>query len=903
MALKMQNASINKVVPILDYIYPITIVAYYFAAITFSACQLQKPKKGKNIGRLRIGALVLLLLFLLAYVGQGVVYIARAIIQRGWWAREDSIIEVLASMLVWGCFSLKLLATPTPIWHPALGCWVLGFGFEATLFALAVAKETASQFDQAVWALQAFRITCILLLCIIGALLCISRGEEDKPNDEEEQPLLNGSVTQANGTTDYGSVSSDGPGSDDEDGEEPKENDRDKEIKEQQRKRLEEEGGWWGYLKGFTVFLPYLWPNTWFLKGCLVVVILGLLADRVMNILEPRQVGILTDKLTQYQATGRIPWREFLVWVLLRWISSSGGYSIVADLAKMQVQLYSRVRISELAFKHVMSLSMDFHSNKDTGEVLRSMQQANSLTDLIDLAIFEIGPVFFDLIIAMGYVTYLFNAYAAFILVVAGVVYTYLGIRMTEWIRPKRQKYRDNDREQFKTLHKSVGNWETVSYFNRGVYEEGRFQNANKNAVNSENSYYISAEFSWAMQSFVMTVSLMAASFLAVYQISQGQKPVGNFVTLLLYWNQLMYPLHIVATSYRRLSSTLIDAERLLQLLRTKPTIKDSPNAKELEVTDGRVEFDNVDFSYDERKPTLKDVNFVAEPGKTIAFVGETGGGKSTMLKLIFRFYDVKGGSIKIDGQDIRDVTVDSLRESLGVVPQDPSLFNESITDNIKYARLDATQDEIEEVCKAAAVHDKIITFPDKYKSKVGERGVKLSGGEKQRVAIARVLLKNPKIVLLDEATSAVDSSTEEQIQEAFRKLSTGRTTFVIAHRLSTVMDADTILVVDHGEIIERGTHDELLMKGGKYFELWTKQTESKRSKAVSTAAPTRDHSPDGKAKDANQPLILVNDLPAGQYTEELRKSFAIGGPEENPLDQTDGPSDGDGKDKGEETG
>lgn len=900
MAAHAPSSDIKIVVPILDYVYPIAIVVYFFAATTVSACRLQKPKNGKLIARLRIVVLSTLFAFLLAYVGQGVIYISRAIIQHGWWAREDRVIEVLGSMLVWGCFSLHLLATPTPIWHPALGCWILALGFEATLLALAAVKETPSRFDKAVCAFQTFRIVSLLLLCVLGTLLCTSRGDEDKPKDEEQEPLLNGSTTQANGTADYGTTSSDDSGSDDSDGEDsPKENDKDKEIKEQQRKRLEEEGGWWGYLKGFSVFLPYLWPNTWFLQGCLVVVIIGLLADRVMNILEPRQVGILTDKLTEYQATGRIPWKEFLIWIMLRWISSGGGYSIVADLAKMQVELYSRARVSEMAFNHVMSLSMDFHSNKDSGEVMRSMQQGQSMTDLIELAIFEIGPVFFDLIIAMGYVTFLFNAYAAFILVVAGVVYTYMGIRMTEWIRPKRQTYRDNDREQFKTLHKSVGNWETVSYFNRSMYEEGRYKTATKNAVRSENSYYISAEFSWAAQSFVMAFSLMAASFLAVYQISKGEKPVGNFVTLMLYWNQLMYPLHVVSTSYRRMSSTLIDAERLLQLLRTKPTVTEAPDAKDLQVTEGCVKFDNVDFSYDERKQTLKQINFTAEPGKTIAFVGETGGGKSTMLKLIFRFYDVSGGSIKIDGQDIRDVTIHSLRESLGVVPQDPSLFNESIADNIRYARLEATQAEIEEVCKAAAVHDKIETFPDKYKSKVGERGVKLSGGEKQRVAIARVLLKNPKIVLLDEATSAVDSSTEEQIQEAFRKLSSGRTTFVIAHRLSTIMDADMILVVDHGEIIERGTHDELLLKGGKYLELWTKQTEGKRSKAT-TRAPTPERPDTGNS---HQPLIMINDLPAGQYSEELKKSFAALGPEGNPLEHISKPSEDKGNAGGAETG
>lgn len=882
----IKTVSVGKpILAVFDYLYPVVVVFYFFLAVTVSACKLQKPKRGKNFDKLRIAALIILLTAVLGYVGQGIVYLARAIIQRGWWAPEHRIINVLASMLVWGCLFLRLLATPNPIWHPFLGCWIVGLGFEITLFALGSVKEKGSYFDDAVHLLQISRITCYFALSIVGLLLSTAGGDEKQTTDEERQPLLNASVSGSQETdqADYGGAWDDNSGSEEDDGEEGS-NDNTKEIKEQQRKRLEEEGGWWGYLKSFSIFLPYLWPsNNRFLQGCLAVMALGLVADRFINVLTPRQVGILTDKLTEYAGTGKLPWKEFLIWLGLRLIGGRSGYVVITDLAKYQVQLYSGIRISELAFKHVMGLSMEFHSNKDTGEILRSMQQAQSLTDLIDLALFSIAPVFFDLVIALGFTTYLFNAYVAFILVVAGVVYVYLGIWFTEWIRSKRQNYRNKDREQFKTLTRSIGNWETVSYFNRGQYEEKRFMNTNKAFVKAENGYMISHEVSWAAQSLVMSLGMMAASFLAVYQISIGQKPVGRFVTLLLYWEELMWPLQVVATSYRRLSSTLIDAERLLQLLRTKPAVEDAPDATDLKITKGRVEFENVNFSYDTRKQTLNNISFVAEPGKTIAFVGETGGGKSTMLKLIFRFYDITGGSIKIDGQDIRKVTINSLRESLGVVPQDPSLFNESIMDNIRYAQLDASEEDVQEVCKSAAVHDKIMTFPDKYKSKVGERGVKLSGGEKQRVAIARVLLKNPQIVLLDEATSAVDSSTEEQIQEAFRKLSAGRTTFVIAHRLSTIMDADLILVVDHGEIIERGTHDELLLEGGKYFELWTKQTEGKRSKAPSIAATP----PEG-----NQPLILINDSPPDTYSSELAKSLVVRDAEENLLDQIDGSAD-----------
>jgi ABC-type multidrug transport system fused ATPase/permease subunit len=304
------------------------------------------------------------------------------------------------------------------------------------------------------------------------------------------------------------------------------------------------------------------------------------------------------------------------------------------------------------------------------------------------------------------------------------------------------------------------------------------------------------------------------------------------------------------------ISSSLIDAERLLQLLNTKPSVADKEGAKDLVVDEGRVEFKDVEFAYDVRKPIIRGVNLQAEGGQTIAFVGETGGGKSTMLKLLFRFYDVTGGSIMIDGQDLRSVTQSSLRDALGLVPQDPVLFNQTILQNIRYARLDATDEDIKDACRAAAIHDDIESFPDKYNSKVGERGVRLSGGQLQRIAIARVLLKNPKIVLLDEATSAIDSAIEEQIQAAFRKLSKGRTTFVIAHRLSTIVEADQIIVIEKGEIAQRGTHHELLELGGKYAELWSKQTAGHLS-AVNSKTPSKANSTKGD-DDNSTPLIDI---------------------------------------------
>jgi ABC-type multidrug transport system fused ATPase/permease subunit len=321
-----------------------------------------------------------------------------------------------------------------------------------------------------------------------------------------------------------------------------------------------------------------------------------------------------------------------------------------------------------------------------------------------------------------------------------------------------------------------------------------------------------------------MILGRLAATFLAAYRVSQGSATLGDFVTLTTYWRNVEGPVIRVSWSIRRVTSMLTDSERLLQLFQTTATIVDAPNAVELSIKDGEVEFDGVDFAYNARRATLSDVSFKAKSGQTVALVGETGGGKSTIMKLLYRYYDVQGGAIRIDGQDIRGVTLDSLRDSFGMVPQDPSLFNISIMENVRYARLDATDEEVKDACRAAAIHDKIETFPDKYESTVGERGVKLSGGELQRIAIARAILRQPKIVLLDEATSMIDAETEALIQEALKRLRQSRTTFIIAHRLSTIQHADLILVVHDGKVVERGTHDELFRMKGKYVALWSKQ-------------------------------------------------------------------------------
>jgi len=325
-------------------------------------------------------------------------------------------------------------------------------------------------------------------------------------------------------------------------------------------------------------------------------------------------------------------------------------------------------------------------------------------------------------------------------------------------------------------------------------------------------------------QNCVFMVGLLSTCFIAAYQISIGQRDVGKFVTILTYMAQLQSPLSSFGTFARYIQSALINCERLLELFRVQPTVVDKPFAVPLNKCNGGITFENVSFSYDGRKPALTGLTFDCKPGTTIALVGESGGGKSTIFRLLFRFYNAQHGRILIDGQDVQDINIKSLRKHIGIVPQDTVLFNETLMFNLKYADPDAADEEVYEACRAASIHNKILSMPDGYQTKVGDRGTRLSGGERQRIAIARTILKNPRIILLDEATAALDSTTEGHIQEALRTLSRGRTVLVIAHRLSTITTADDILVLAEGKVAESGKHEDLMSKNGQYARMWQKQ-------------------------------------------------------------------------------
>jgi ATP-binding cassette subfamily B (MDR/TAP) protein 6 len=471
-----------------------------------------------------------------------------------------------------------------------------------------------------------------------------------------------------------------------------------------------------------------------------------------------------------------------------------------------------------------------WHLNRKTGEVLRVIDRGNqAISNLLSYIWFSIVPVIVDIIIAVVYFTVQFDLYFGLIVLSTMVMYLLLTIVLTEW----RTKFRRSTIElENATNSKAVDsllNFETVKYFANEQFESQSFDSAIRKQQQADRVSQYSLRLLNTTQNILITLGMLGGGLYCFRRIAAGAMDVGDFVLFITYLLQLYQPLNWFGTYFRMVQQNFIDMEKLLDLFKESPEVKDLPMAPDVLVTDGRVVFDNISFTYDPAKaprPTLDSVSFEIPPGKTVALVGPSGSGKSTCLRLLFRLYDVQSGKITIDGQDIRHCTQRSVRKAIGVVPQDTVLFNDSILYNIRYANIDASEKAVEEAAKQAQIHDKIMQFPEKYQTAVGERGLRLSGGEKQRVAIARTLLKDPKIVLLDEATSALDTQTERAIQSALATITTGRTTLVVAHRLSTIVGADQILVLVDGQIAERGTFTELIELKGRFHEMWQKQLE-----------------------------------------------------------------------------
>ncbi|KAH6622681.1 P-loop containing nucleoside triphosphate hydrolase protein [Chaetomium tenue] len=589
--------------------------------------------------------------------------------------------------------------------------------------------------------------------------------------------------------------------------------------------------GWLDYIAGFRVLFPYLWPkDSVVYQATVVVCLILLICQRIVNIMVPLQLGSLVESL----GYGRIPYRDMILYVVYRALQGNQGV-IGAARSVLWIPVSQSLfrRLSCAAFEHVLGLSLDFHLSKKIGEVTSALSRGAAMNTFLENFVFQVFPMVFDIFVAGVLFFVKYDAFYTIIVFFIMWSYIFLTIYMAKYRGRQRRDMATKSREMDAVKTDAIMAYETVQHNCAVGPETERFRGQVLIYQKAERLVQLSLNGLNLTQSSIFSVGTALLVAVSAYKISKGQQTVAEFVSLIVYFSQLQAPLNFFGTYYTMLQNNLIEAERMLDLFKETSGVVEKPGAAKLTNPRGEVEFRDVKFAYQgkagQNKPAIDGISFKVAPGTKTAIVGESGSGKSTCLKLLFRFYDVDNGAVTVDGHDIRDLTLDSLRRSIGVVPQDTVLFNATIMYNLLYASPNATEADVYEACKAANIHDRIMDFPDQYATMVGERGLKLSGGERQRVAIARAILKDAPILLLDEATASLDSHTERLIQDALERVTYGRTTVTIAHRLSTITSSDQIVVLHKGNVVERGTHTELLALGGRYHSMWEKQTTAEK--------------------------------------------------------------------------
>lgn len=583
---------------------------------------------------------------------------------------------------------------------------------------------------------------------------------------------------------------------------------------------------WADFFHRFRKVLRYAWPDRWAGRIALLACFGLLVVGRVVNIYVPLIYKEVVDQLSRTDTT-QLPVRPLVVFAVLK-VLQGGLIEALSTLCWVPVAQAITKDVSVSLFDHLMALSIRWHMMRKTGETIKIQNRGvDSVVDILNAVLLQVAPVFLDIGFACAYFATQFDSMFALIVFSTMVIYLVASFKLTNLrVRHRKASNQLENKVSGKAVD-SLVNVEAVKFFANERFESGEYSKAFDDFQAMEWKVSImSAIMSVAQVMIIQAGMLLGALECARRIVVFHSYTVGDFVLYLQYVNQLMGPLGQLQRQYRTLQRAMIDVESMLELFAVRPEVEDRPNAKELECRTGEVDFDSVSFSYDagRRPPVIKDLTAHATPGETVALVGVSGGGKSTILRLLYRFMDVTGGSIRVDGQDIRSVTQASLRKAIGVVPQDTVLFNNTVRYNIRYGRLDASDAEVEEAAKAAQIHDRILSFENGYDTFVGERGLRLSGGERQRIGIARTALRNSRVLFLDEATSALDSNTERAIQAELNQLSKGKTTFVIAHRLSTIIHADQILVLEQGNIVERGSFDQLIEKRGLFYSMWQAQ-------------------------------------------------------------------------------
>jgi ABC-type transport system involved in Fe-S cluster assembly fused permease/ATPase subunit len=581
------------------------------------------------------------------------------------------------------------------------------------------------------------------------------------------------------------------------------------------------------YIKTFKLLFPYLWPEERRdLKIRVSFAVVALVLAKIASVSTPLVLGGAVNSLTELSSGINL--------FMLVPIALIVGYGVTTIIAFTFVQvrdaLFSKVsqhsirQISLNMFKHLHALSLQFHLDRQTGALAKYIDRGTKGIDfLLRYVLFNVVPTFFEIFLVSGILFYLYGPWYAIITLTTISLYSYLTFQITEWRNEFRKRMNQADNDISTKMIDSLLNYETVKYFNNEKFEFNRLDESLENYELAANQSRHSLSLLNVAQTFIIMLGITIMLVMSAYAIKNGDIDVGGFVVINAYMFQLYQPLNWLGSVYREIRQALTDMENMFSLLEVSTTsedsLKDIPQSNVAEIR-----FENVSFDYDVRRTIIKDISFNVPNGKKVAIVGPTGAGKSTISRLLFKFYDPKAGGIYINNININKISQKSLRQIIGVVPQDAVLFNDTIYYNIAYGNTEATKEEVISAAQNADIHDFISTLPDGYETIVGERGLKLSGGEKQRVAIARTILKNPKIFFFDEATSALDTSTEKEIQKNLEIVSKDKTTLIIAHRLSTAANADNIIVLDQGVIIEQGTHESLLLEKGKYFEMWGKQ-------------------------------------------------------------------------------